>query len=112
MWRRFRHLRDHDVLSCICILQIAALEPGGDTYKDKFDSLFKVFMAQLQSILPAGTNIPEAYSHGSEEDQAFVSNLAQFFTAFFKVTLPSSQSSGSSGTGKDPDNVPVWHWGG
>ncbi len=66
-------------------LQIAALETGGDTYKSQFDSLFKVFMGQLQSILPAGTNIPEAYSHGSDDDQAFVSNLALFFTAFFKV---------------------------
>ena len=73
-------------LSQACDVQIANLETGGDTYKSQFDSLFKVFMGQLQSILPAGTNIPEAYSHGSDDDQAFVSNLALFFTAFFKAS--------------------------
>ena len=43
-------------------------------------------MDYLECILPSGTNIPEAYSHGSDDDQAFVSNLALFFTAFFKVS--------------------------
>jgi hypothetical protein len=37
--------------------------------------------------MPPGTNIPEAYSRGSDEDQAFVQNLAIFLTAFFRAHL-------------------------
>ncbi|KAK9862358.1 hypothetical protein WJX84_007629 [Apatococcus fuscideae] len=70
-----------------CLTEIAALEPAGDTYKSQSDSLFKEFMDYLECILPSGTNIPEAYSHGSDDDQAFVSNLALFFTAFFKTQI-------------------------
>lgn len=29
-------------------------------------------------------NIPEAYANGSEDEQAFVANLALFFTGFFR----------------------------
>jgi exportin-1 len=42
-------------------------------------------MQQLQQILPQGVNIAEAYEHGTDEQQAFVQNLALFFTGFFKV---------------------------
>jgi hypothetical protein len=41
-------------------------------------------MMQLQAILPPGT-IPDAYANGSSEEQAFIQNLALFFTSFFKV---------------------------
>ena len=43
--------------------------------------------AQLAALMPPGTNIPEAYSRGSDEDQAFVQNLAIFLTAFFRAHL-------------------------
>jgi hypothetical protein len=42
-------------------------------------------MQQLQQILPQGVNIAEAYEQGTDEQQAFVQNLALFFTGFFKV---------------------------
>lgn len=42
---------------------------------------------QLAALMPPGTNIPEAYSRGSDEDQAFVQNLAIFLTAFFRAHL-------------------------
>eukprot|EP00850_Spirogloea_muscicola_P001322 SM000005S17119 [mRNA] locus=s5:278232:288307:- [translate_table: standard] len=41
----------------------------------------------LQAILPLTTNIPEAYNVGSDEDQAFIQNLALFFTSFFKAHI-------------------------
>ncbi|OIV94964.1 hypothetical protein TanjilG_22161 [Lupinus angustifolius] len=40
-----------------------------------------------ESILPPTTNIPEAYAHGSNEEQAFIQNLALFFTSFYKVHI-------------------------
>lgn len=65
-------------------LQVAGLEVGAEFNKE-FEKLYKVFIQQLQVVLPQGTNIPVAYEHGSDEEQAFVQNLALFFTAFFKV---------------------------
>ncbi|KAE8687333.1 Protein EXPORTIN 1A [Hibiscus syriacus] len=40
-----------------------------------------------ETILPPTTNIPEAYAHGSSEEQAFIQNLALFFTSFYKFHI-------------------------
>ncbi|XP_052292467.1 protein EXPORTIN 1A isoform X2 [Citrus sinensis] len=40
-----------------------------------------------ETILPPTTNIPEAYAHGNSEEQAFIQNLALFFTSFFKFHI-------------------------
>ena len=70
----------------ICRLQVAGLAIGAE-YNKHFESLYKIFIQQLRLILPLGTNIPAAYEQGSDEEQAFVQNLALFFTAFFKVQI-------------------------
>ncbi|XP_030935832.1 protein EXPORTIN 1A [Quercus lobata] len=49
--------------------------------------MYSIFMVQLQVILPSTTNIPEAYAHGSSEEQAFIQNLALFFTSFYKFHI-------------------------
>jgi exportin-1 len=49
--------------------------------------LYVFFMQQLHGVLPPGTDIPSAYEQGSDEDQAFVQNLALFFTTFLKVRI-------------------------
>uniref|UniRef100_A0A7N2MJA7 Exportin-1 n=1 Tax=Quercus lobata TaxID=97700 RepID=A0A7N2MJA7_QUELO len=49
--------------------------------------MYSIFMVQLQVILPSTTNIPEAYAHGSSEEQAFIQNLALFFTSFYKASF-------------------------
>ncbi|TYJ24238.1 hypothetical protein E1A91_A08G248000v1 [Gossypium mustelinum] len=49
--------------------------------------MYNIFMVQLQSILPPTTNIPEAYAQGSSEEQAFIQNLALFFTSFYKFHI-------------------------
>lgn len=67
-------------------VQVAGLEVGSEFNKE-FEKLYKVFIQQLQVVLPTGTNIPVAYEHGSDEEQAFVQNLALFFTAFFRVSF-------------------------
>jgi exportin-1 len=69
-----------------CLAEIAALQVGPE-YNSHFATLYKFFVAQLAALMPPGTNIPEAYSRGSDEDQAFVQNLAIFLTAFFRAHL-------------------------
>lgn len=70
--------------------QVAGLQVGPE-HNTHFEGLFKVWIGQLGSILPPGTNIPAAYERGTDQDQDFVQNLAIFLTTFFKVgslTLP------------------------
>eukprot|EP00887_Chlorella_sp_A99_P002494 scaffold10.g2494.t1 len=45
------------------------------------------FPLQLLPLLPPGTDLPAAYVGGSDEDQAFVQNLALFLTAFFRAHI-------------------------
>lgn len=73
-------------ISLQCLAEIAALQVGPD-YNSHFANLYKFFVAQLAAIMPPGTNIPEAYSRGTDEDQAFVQNLALFLAAFFRAHL-------------------------
>ena len=70
----------------VLCLQIAALQVGPE-YNPHFANLYTFFIAQLAALMPPGTNIPEAYARGSDEDQAFVQNLALFLTAFFRAHL-------------------------
>lgn len=73
-------------LALQCLTEVAALS-FGEMYDAQFIKLYTIFMVQLQLILPPVTNIPEAYASGSDEDQAFIQNLALFFTAFFKAHI-------------------------
>ncbi|XP_054812006.1 protein EXPORTIN 1A isoform X2 [Prosopis cineraria] len=86
-------------LQCLTELQVAALQ-FGNYYDAQYVKMYNIFMAQLQqSILPPTTNIPEAYAHGSSEEQAFIQNLALFFTSFYKShirILETSQENVSS----------------
>ncbi|KAJ4958081.1 hypothetical protein NE237_025192 [Protea cynaroides] len=70
-------------LTLQCLTEVAALQ-FGDHYNAQYVKIYNIFLVQLQNILPAGTNIPDAYAHGSSEEQAFIQNLALFFTSFFK----------------------------
>ncbi|WVZ12821.1 hypothetical protein V8G54_017351 [Vigna mungo] len=54
-------------LTLQCLTEVAALQ-----FRNYFDAhikMYNIFMVQLQSILPPTTNIPEAYAHGSSEEQ-------------------------------------------
>ncbi|PKA48667.1 hypothetical protein AXF42_Ash018484 [Apostasia shenzhenica] len=70
-------------LTLQCLTEVAALH-FGDFYDIQYVKMYTIFMVQLQTILPPGTNIPDAYANGSGEEQAFILNLALFFTSFFK----------------------------
>jgi exportin-1 len=80
-------------LALQCLAEVAALTVGPE-YDAKFANMYSVFAGQLAVILPPGTNIPGAYAAGSDEDQAFVQNLALFFTAFFKAHINVLENSG------------------
>ncbi|KAA3468520.1 protein EXPORTIN 1A-like isoform X1 [Gossypium australe] len=73
-------------LTLQCLTEVAALN-FGDYYNVQYVKMYNIFMVQLQSILPPTTNIPEAYAQGSSEEQAFIQNLALFFTSFYKFHI-------------------------
>ena len=66
-----------------CLTEVGMLEVG-EEHDAKFVGMYSIFMRQLAAMLPPGTNIPQAYANGSDADQAFVQNLALFFSSFFR----------------------------
>jgi exportin-1 len=73
-------------LTLQCLTEVAVLN-FGDFYNVQYVKMYNIFMGQLQAILPPVTNIPEAYAQGTSEEQAFIQNLALFFTSFFKFHI-------------------------
>ncbi|EOA19847.1 hypothetical protein CARUB_v10000095mg [Capsella rubella] len=73
-------------LTLQCLTEVAALN-FGDFYNVQYVNMYTIFIGQLRTILPPSTNIPEAYSSGSGDEQAFIQNLALFFTSFFKFHI-------------------------
>ncbi|XP_062189528.1 protein EXPORTIN 1A-like [Phragmites australis] len=69
-------------LTLHCLTEVAALH-FGDFYNMQYVKMYTVFMMQLQAILSSGS-ISDAYANGSNEEQAFIQNLALFLTSFFK----------------------------
>lgn len=67
-------------------LQVGSLTMPAE-FDAHFGNFFRMFMAQLMTIVPPDTNLPAAYDSGSDDQQAFVQNLALFFTGFFRVRL-------------------------
>lgn len=73
-------------LTLQCLTEVAALN-FGDYYDIHYVKMYNILMVQLQAILSPTTNIPEAYAHGNSEEQAFIQNLALFFTSFYKFHI-------------------------
>ncbi|CAI9767781.1 unnamed protein product [Fraxinus pennsylvanica] len=85
-------------LALQCLTEVAALS-FGEFYNMQYAKMYSIFMMQLQDILPPSTNIPEAYLSGSTEEQAFIQNLALFFTSFYKSHIRVLEST--------PENINV-----
>ncbi|AES93816.2 hypothetical protein MtrunA17_Chr5g0395621 [Medicago truncatula] len=83
---KFFTMQAYRNLTLQCLTEVASLQ-FGNFYDAQYVKMYNIFMVQLQSILPPTTNIPEAYAHGSSDEQAFIQNLALFFTLFFKVHI-------------------------
>ncbi|WZZ91045.1 hypothetical protein YC2023_119624 [Brassica napus] len=58
-------------LTLQCLTEVAALN-FGDFYNAQYIKMYTIFIGQLQTILPPNTNIPEAYSNGSGEEEVSV----------------------------------------
>lgn len=69
-----------------CLTEVAILQTGPDL-NSHFETFYRIFMSQLQQIVPITVNIPEAYEKGTDEQQKFIQNLALFFTGFFKAHI-------------------------
>ncbi|BES87512.1 CRM1_C [Nesidiocoris tenuis] len=67
-----------------CLTEIAGVSVTNGNYNDMFITLFTQTMAQLDTMLPASTNIREAYSAGRDQEQNFIQNLAMFLCTFLK----------------------------
>eukprot|EP01012_Entosiphon_sulcatum_P019589 TRINITY_DN24503_c0_g1_i1.p1 TRINITY_DN24503_c0_g1~~TRINITY_DN24503_c0_g1_i1.p1 ORF type:complete len:1057 (-),score=290.97 TRINITY_DN24503_c0_g1_i1:3-3173(-) len=82
-------------LALRCLTEIASLDVGVQQYHPQFLKLFAGMMAQLKTTLPLPTSdfnaltrhFQEAHERGSAEDEAFLVNLALFFTGFFRAHL-------------------------
>ncbi|XP_042007739.1 protein EXPORTIN 1A [Salvia splendens] len=79
-------------LTLQCLTEIAALS-FGDFYNAQYVNMYSIFMVQLQNILPSHTNFLEAYANGTSEEQAFIQNLALYFTSFYKAHIRVLESS-------------------
>ncbi|CAH1430150.1 unnamed protein product [Lactuca virosa] len=73
-------------LTLQCLTEVAALN-FGDFYNLQYVKMYNIFMVRLQTVLPTTTNIPDAYLNGSSDEQAFIQNLALFFTSFYKFHI-------------------------
>ncbi|XP_062076255.1 protein EXPORTIN 1B-like [Humulus lupulus] len=73
-------------LTLQCLTEVAALN-FGDFYNAQYVKMYTIFMKLLQTMIPLNTNIPEAYAIGSSEEQAFIQNLALFFTSIYKASF-------------------------
>ncbi|EPS70913.1 hypothetical protein M569_03846, partial [Genlisea aurea] len=79
-------------LTLQCLTEVAALK-FGDFYDVQFVKMYTIFLAQLQAIVPVSTSFIEVYANGNSEEQAFIQNLALFFTSFFKSHIRILESS-------------------
>ena len=73
-------------LAVQCLTEVGGLSVGS-AYDAHFVRLYVTLMTHLQAILPPGVNIPAAHANGSDEEQAFVANLALFLTSFFRAHI-------------------------
>lgn len=70
-----------------CVTEVGSLSVGA-FYDAHFVRLYGALVGTLAStVLPRGANIPQAYANGSDDEQAFVANLALFFTGFLRAHI-------------------------
>jgi len=76
-------LRNHALK---CLVEIGSLAVG-NMYDERFRTLYLSFMQVLTAVVPPETNIADAYENADDDTQAFVMDLALFFSGFFKSHL-------------------------
>lgn len=66
-----------------CLTEVAGIE-GTSDFDEKLVVMFSMTMKQLELMLPANTDIREAYARGADEEQKFVQNLSLFLSTFLR----------------------------
>ncbi|CAA7051546.1 unnamed protein product [Microthlaspi erraticum] len=69
-----------------CLTKVFALDIG-DVYNAQYYNMYAMFTGLLKFNVPQSIELAETYSSISGEDQAFIKNLALFFTSFFKFHM-------------------------
>ncbi|URD74343.1 CRM1 C terminal [Musa troglodytarum] len=68
---KFFPIASYRNLTLQCLTEVAALQ-FGDFYDMQYVKMYTIFMIQLQTVIPPGTNISEAYTNGSSEEQSHI----------------------------------------
>ncbi|KAG6506306.1 hypothetical protein ZIOFF_031629 [Zingiber officinale] len=68
---KFFPMGSYQNLTLQCLTEVAALQ-FGDFYDPQYVKMYTIFMVQLQTIIPHGTNFAEAYTNGSSEEQSHI----------------------------------------
>ncbi|KAL5009061.1 hypothetical protein ScPMuIL_014642 [Solemya velum] len=65
-----------------CLTETAGVQVS--QYDEQFVQLFTLSMVQLKQMLPLQTNLKEAYSRGTDDEQNFIQNLSLFLCTYLK----------------------------
>ncbi|KAL3873911.1 hypothetical protein ACJMK2_036989 [Sinanodonta woodiana] len=65
-----------------CLTEIASVQVS--QYDEQFLQLYTLTMAQLKQMLSLQTNLKDAYSRGTDDEQMFIQNLSLFLCTFLK----------------------------
>ncbi|KJH51548.1 Importin-beta protein [Dictyocaulus viviparus] len=71
-------------LQCLTEISMIQIETEDNSYKDKLCAMFCATIKEIGSLLGERANLATAYQNGTDEDQKFISCLAQFLVAFLK----------------------------
>ncbi|KIO27462.1 hypothetical protein M407DRAFT_190749 [Tulasnella calospora MUT 4182] len=83
---RFLEVPDFRNVTLKCLSEVAALVVGAE-YDPKFGAMFSNVMVSINKMVPPSTNISEAYSNSSDDDQELILNLALFLCNFLSNHL-------------------------
>ncbi|GJD07631.1 Protein EXPORTIN 1A [Galdieria sulphuraria] len=78
-----------------CLVEVATIQV--EAYHDKLRFLFVTFMEELCRIIPPETDIASLVDKSGEISMEFISNLALFFSEFFKSHVRLLEDNGSNG---------------
>ncbi|XGW05720.1 hypothetical protein V3C99_016238 [Haemonchus contortus] len=71
-------------LQCLTEISMIQIEAEDNAYKEKLCAMFCATIKEIGSLLGEGADLAAAYQKGSDQDQKFISCLAQFLVAFLK----------------------------
>ncbi|VDK58528.1 unnamed protein product [Cylicostephanus goldi] len=71
-------------LQCLTEISMIQIEAEDNAYKEKLCAMFCATIKEIGSLLGERADLATAYQKGTDQDQKFISCLAQFLVAFLK----------------------------